>query len=225
MRAIEHHIGTSCKSHKQGVPKRATAQRWPGHQRTVPGPCHDEPVARNHTTFATKFTDAQKEACIKAVIVDGLKARDVAAKAAAGELPGVGKFEITINYVNVLARAARGNYNPEQLADHRVARETVDLAQARILTWLLREVDRYEVQARAGKVDITRGARLTRALGDWYRAVGKPEPKPKPGREDPNPPDSNTAEQMIAALLERANGQSSDKSDSEAKPVSLADAG
>ena len=162
-------------------------------------------MARNQHTFVTKFTQAQRDAVTRAVVVDGLGSKTVAKKAAAGELDGVGRFTMTPAYIRKLAAEARADISPAKLVQPGESERAIEQARARTLALVLRGIERWEHQAKTGKADWPEHARLMRALREHERQTGQGRQRAQTGQGD-NPDDSThtDASALLAGLLERA---------------------
>lgn len=179
-------------------------------------------MPRAHTAWQTRFSKAEKEACIRAAIVDRLSYAEVARRAKAGELPGCGRVDIAANYIGKLTREARASFQPERLADPTEAGLQIDLARARALAWILRALDQWEKKARTGDTDLLQHGRLMRALAEHEKAT---KGKHEPGTSDDAPGQNTgpTAMETIAALLAAAqNGNSNGHNETTPEPASSA---
>jgi hypothetical protein len=175
---------------------------------------HSLPVA----PFQAKYTKAQREAVIRAVIADGLSYGETSRRAARGELEGAGKFTISANYVGKLARPVQQRHEPERLTKEPEAREAIDTARARALVVILSELDAWEKHAAAaqpGKIDYTWHRRIMRALTEHGRTPGA---KPQPGQGDNDTPGENghtDAATILAALADAARSNAETRSNAD----------
>jgi hypothetical protein len=170
---------------------------------------HSLPVG----AFQAKYTKAQREAVIRAVIADGLSYGETSRRAARGELEGAGKFTISANYVGKLARPVQQRHEPERLTKEPEAREAIDTARARALVVILSELDAWEKHAAAaqpGKIDYTWHRRIMRALTEHGRTPGA---KPQPGREDGETHHHDESASTILAALADAAARNANKTE------------
>lgn len=182
-----------------------TLNPWPG---PSPARANVPRMPKNRTAFQSKLTQAERDAVVRAVIVDGDSSREVARKAQAGELDGVGKVDITDSYVRKLATRARADTGPEKLAQPGEADRAIDTARSRMLSYILHEQRRWETDAKAGNVDLPKAGRIMRALADYERTARGQTPKPQPGPDEPTEnTNDQTADAIVRALLERSNGE------------------
>lgn len=178
-------------------------------------------MAKPSTSFQSKLTQAEKDAVVRAVIVDGMSSREAAAKAQAGELDGVGKIDITDSYVRKLATRARADTGPARLQQPGEADKAIDQARSRLLSYILHEQRRWETEAKAGNVDLPKAGRIMRALADYDRTQ-RGEAKRETGQDNDPPTETHeTADALVARLLERSNGTSNGRATEAATAASL----
>lgn len=172
--------------------------------------------------FAARYTRAQKDACVKARALNPRRSyQDIARAAGAGEL-GTPRFEITPNYVGKLCRDNLHTFRPVELHDPQKAQASVDDARARILAWLLRDLEAFEKQARTGQTDLRHARLIMGALADWQRTSHKGTPGPQ---GDTQPEGQDNAQNVIAQLIAAANGTASNGAAEPTIPGSAAHAG
>lgn len=179
-------------------------------------------MARNQHTWAPKYSQAEKEAVIRASLVDGISYRVIAIKAAAGELPGAGKFKIDPSYIGKVVRLAKLKVNPEDLTTPESQARAIEKARNGALALILREMERWQQRAKAGEMDLAQHARLMRALAEHEKTA-----RTRPGHDQPESPDPQAqgTQDALAQLLEAVSNGTKQHSDKGTNPVSLAHAG
>jgi len=179
-------------------------------------------VPRSSTTWATKLSHTDRDAIIKAAVVDEISSREIAARAAAGTLPGCSKVDISDSYVRKLTARFKSDYTPAKLAEPGVSDQARADARNRMLAVILSEIDKWEKQARAGQPDLPQHGRLMRALAEHDKAPTRAE-QHEPGTQEETgqdqPPD---LQGLLAGLLERTKTDSNGQSNDDTEPLSPA---
>jgi hypothetical protein len=150
--------------------------------------------------FQAKLSRAQREAVIRAVLADNLSHAEAARRAAKGQLDGAGRFEITRSYVSRLVRDATHERKPAELADPETAHTEIQEARARALALVLRAIDAWEKNARAGQYDWPEHGRLMRALRE-HETASKQRTSEHETEADDNPNENTQTD--AAAILEQ----------------------
>jgi hypothetical protein len=179
-------------------------------------------MARNAHTWQSKYTQAEKDAAVRAYTVTDMSAPQVAEAAARGELEGAGRFTISPVYIRRLAKAAQASYTPERLAQPGEAARAIEAAQTRMLAYILAELRKWEAKARTGHVDWPEHGRILKALQAHGQAVkprGRTAQTGQDDNENPDPQDS--ADAILAALLRRSNGDGNGQQNEGTEPASL----
>jgi hypothetical protein len=175
-------------------------------------------MGRSHTSFQATLTRAEKDAAVRAYIVDGHTAPEVSNRAARGELDGAGKFKITAAYVRKLAKAATVNHTPEKLAKPGQAQDAIDQARYGMLALILRDAEKLQAEAKKGKTDLAQTGRLLRAMHEWQRTEGKAQPE---HYDDQTTETRDDAASLLAQLEDLTKQRASDKTNGHAETASL----
>jgi hypothetical protein len=157
--------------------------------------------------FQAKLSRAQREAVIRAVLADNLSHAEAARRAAKGQLDGAGRFEITRSYVSRLVRDATHERKPAELADPETAHTEIQEARARALALVLRAIDAWEKNARAGQYDWPEHGRLMRALREHETASKQRTSEHETEQDDRSNEETHTDASAILEQLRTLAGK------------------
>jgi hypothetical protein len=158
---------------------------------------------RNH--FQAKYTRAQREAAVRAVIVEDLSSIEAARRGREGKLEGAGRFDMTPAYIRKMVAQERAKINPGKLVQPGESERAIEQARARALSLILRAFERWEREAKTGHVDLTEHGKLMKALREHERGTGQGRTRAQPGHEsDPHTDTPMDAATLLAALTQGA---------------------
>jgi hypothetical protein len=146
--------------------------------------------------FIHRFSDEQKDAILKARLVDRLRVPEIQRRARDGQL-GVPAFEIGDYAYQVIKR---GQADYEERNDDALAQSTADTLKA---------AHRANLKALRGlgdDADPGERARLAKHVAETWRAMGAAGAKPKPVRQKAEPVAVADGDDVLAGLLKNAKG-------------------
>lgn len=166
-------------------------------------------VARNQHTFLAKYTRAQRDAVVRAVIVHGMNSTQAVEAGRKGTLEGAGRFTMTPAYVRKLVAAERQKINPRKLTEPGESERAIEDARARALALVLRAFERWEREGKTGELDLVEHGKLMRAFREHEAGPVGTRRRTQPGQG--NDPDNSTPTDARALLagLQQLAGESS----------------
>ena len=150
------------------------------------------------------YTRAQRDALLRAVVIDGLTVAEACRRANAGELPGIDAFRVPYGSASDIVRKDRETFQVRALADIDHAREVLEADTLRLAGYAHITARAIEKQVLAGETpDPTAVKKAAEAVTAVRRALG-PAPRKPLEKTETEKPASPAADDVVTELLKHA---------------------
>lgn len=158
-----------------------------------------------------KYTNAQRDALLRAVVHDGLTIAEARQRAIDGGLPGVDAFDIPYGSASDIVRRGRGLFEIQVLRDVDHARTTLDNDALQLVGLAHLATEALRAKVRAGETpDPAAVRKAADAITSARRALGpqprKPAKQPTTNGTEPEPVSPELAELLGRLEVEPVNG-------------------